>query len=259
MKAFGSTLAGEADMPEGPEMHRAADSIRAAVAGDLVRVEFAWEHLADFEGVARSVTAHGKAVLIHFDDRVIYTHNQLWGRWYVRKQRSYPRTRRQLRLALCGPRAWALLYSASELEVLEVDEIHPYVAGLGPDLLAPRTTPAAVKKALLGTRRALGAVLLDQGVLAGPGNYLRSEILFDAGLLPDRVARELAPGELARLVRSCLLITRRAYEQKGRTTTGSERHYAYGRAGRPCPRCDTRIERTLYAGRQLFTCPGCQS
>lgn len=245
-------------MPEGPEMHRAADTVRAAVGGDVVRVEFAWEHLDDFQGQVQAVTAHGKAVLIHFEDRVVYTHNQLWGRWYVRKQRTYPRTRRQLRLALYGPRAWALLYSASEIEVLGVGEVHPYVAGLGPDLLAGGTTTAVVKKALLSNGRALGAVLLDQGVLAGPGNYLRSEILFEARLMPERVARDLPAAELGRLSRACLVITRRAYEQKGRTTTGQERHYAYGRADRPCLRCKTRIERIQYAGRQLFYCPGCQ-
>ena len=240
-------------------MHRAADSIRAAVGGERVRVEFAWEHLADFEGEVRAVTAHGKAVLIHFDDRVIYTHNQLWGRWYIRKQKSYPRTNRQLRAALYGPRAWALLYSASEIEVLEVGEVHPYVAGLGPDLLAGGTTPAMVKKALLKTRRALGTVLLDQGVLAGPGNYLRSEILWEARLLPTHTSGELTPAALNRLSRACLAITRRAYEQKGRTTTGAERHYAYGRPGKPCLRCKTRIERAEFAGRSIFVCPGCQT
>src|SRR3546814_3441858 len=49
--------------------------------------------------------------------------------------------------------------------------------------------------------RSLGGLLLDQGFLAGMGNYLRSEVLFAANLLPQRRPRDLDAGERAALAR----------------------------------------------------------
>ncbi len=94
-------------MPEGPEIAREADRIREAIEGrraDAVR--FAFPELARrarrFAGERiRAVRARGKALLIEFDNGLtIYSHNQLYGRWYVRRAGSLPRTGRQLRLAI---------------------------------------------------------------------------------------------------------------------------------------------------------------
>ncbi|RYZ60961.1 MAG: endonuclease VIII, partial [Proteobacteria bacterium] len=36
------------------------------------------------------------------------------------------------------------------------------------------------------------------------------------------------------------------------------RHFVYGRAGRPCLRCETSVVRAEIGGRHLFVCPTCQ-
>ena len=87
----------------------------------------------------RAVETRGKAMLIHNDnDLSIYSRNQLYGRWYIRKRHSYPRTCRQLRLAIHNARKSALLYSAPDIEVLEPAQIetHPFLSKLGPDVLS---------------------------------------------------------------------------------------------------------------------------
>jgi endonuclease-8 len=67
-----------------------------------------------------AVETRGKALLIRFEGGLsIYSHNQLYGRWYVRKHGSYPRTGRQLRLAIHTEKKSALLYSASDIAVLD--------------------------------------------------------------------------------------------------------------------------------------------
>src|SRR3546814_12410260 len=63
--------------------------------------------------------------------------------------------------------------------------------------------------------RSLGGLLLDQGFLAGMGNYLRSEVLFAANLLPQRRPRDLDAGERAALVRELLAIPSHNYDTRG--------------------------------------------
>ncbi|MDP4770378.1 MAG: endonuclease VIII, partial [OM182 bacterium] len=106
-------------MPEGPEIRRAADKIAKVLEGKTVNsIEFAFPHLKPFESDLRSreVTAletRGKALLTHFDNGLsIYSHNQLYGRWYIVKQGTLPKTNRSLRLALHTATHSALLYSA---------------------------------------------------------------------------------------------------------------------------------------------------
>ncbi|MEQ8663247.1 MAG: DNA-formamidopyrimidine glycosylase family protein, partial [Gammaproteobacteria bacterium] len=80
-------------MPEGPEIRIEADRI-ATVLQDAV-VEEAWFASVPLDRQAAAlvgcrvtaVETRGKALLTHFDNgRVLYTHNQLYGRWFVRRR-----------------------------------------------------------------------------------------------------------------------------------------------------------------------------
>lgn len=225
-----------------------------------------------------SVESRGKALLTRFEgDRILYSHNQLYGRWYVCPPDRPPKTRRSLRVAIETADRWALLYSASEIELLSSEELpsHPFLSGLGPDLLDPKTTPAKIRTRSRGprfARRALGGLLLEQGFLAGVGNYLRSEILFFAGLGPDARPDDLADEELQRFSRAARQITLRSYRTGGVTETAVHaraakaagaprrvwRHAVFGRAGSACRRCASKIRRLDVGGRRLHLCPTCQ-
>lgn len=271
-------------MPEGPEIAREADRIRAAVQGERVeRVRFGLPRLARrasafADARVESVRPRGKAMLIGFDNGLtLYSHNQLYGRWFIRAAGSLPRTQRQLRMAIETPRKWALLYSASEIEVLDDVGLasHPYLAKLGPDALDPDVDAAAISARLedpLFRKRSLGALLLDQTFVAGLGNYLRSEIAFEARVHPDQRPIDLGAAERRRLARATLKLTRRAYESGGVTLPSSRaaklrgageswsrsRHWVFAREDRACRRCDENIERFDLAGRRIYVCPGCQ-
>jgi endonuclease-8 len=225
-----------------------------------------------------AVETRGKALLIRFEGGLsIYSHNQLYGRWYVRKHGSYPRTGRQLRLAIHTEKKSALLYSASDIAVLDAEGIreHPFLRKLGPDILDPELRPARIAKRLQDAAfagRQLGSLLLDQGFLAGNGNYLRSEILFVAGLLPLHRPKQLEDSQLQALARAVRSIARRTYKTGGITndpqlvqqakargeTRSQYRHFVFARAGKPCRVCGTAVEREDRAGRRLYYCPHCQ-
>jgi len=270
-------------MPEGPEIRRAADRLQKAIVGVPLRaVEFAFQHLKTFEeelaaSQVRAVETRGKAMLTHFANGLsVYTHNQLYGRWYVVKAGKPASSTRSLRFAVRGSTHDILLYSASDIDVLDEVGIatHAFLHKLGPDALSATLTAEQVEARLADpgrARRRLADLLLDQSFVAGIGNYLRSEILFDAGLLPTRRPGTLAPQERAALAHSILTITQRAYRLAGITNDparaaelkaagfsyGQRRHAVFERAGKPCYRCADTIE-TAELNRRVFWCPGCQ-
>jgi endonuclease-8 len=271
-------------MPEGPEIRRAADRIAKAIDGQrLAEVHFGLARLRRFEdeltgGRVAGVETRGKALLIAFDQGLtLYSHNQLYGVWYLRRRGELPNTARSLRVALHTATKSALLYSASEIAVLDANGLlaHPYLARLGPDLLDPDLQWRALARRLNDPafrNRSLGALYLDQGFLAGLGNYLRSEVLFAAGLHPAYRPRDLDLKTRNRLARATLEIGWRAYRSGGVTNPEARvaalkaagqprrgyRFAVFGRDGRPCHTCGVIIERLTVAGRRLYRCPGCQ-
>jgi endonuclease-8 len=271
-------------MPEGPEIRRAADQVARAIAGRRAEVvRFGLPALKRHERTlsgrrVEAVESRGKALLIHFDGgRSLYTHNQLYGRWFVVRPGKPPKTGRDLRIAIHTRERWALLYSASDIELWRRDELatHPYLARLGIELLDPRVGPADVLAQVQDARfarRGLGALLLDQGFLAGIGNYLRSEILYVAGLRADQRLVDLDPAGRRRLADAALALTRQSYRTRGVTNDleraarlkaqgmpfGRYRHHVFDREGEPCWTCGTAIVRNAAAGRSVFECRRCQ-
>jgi len=276
---------GGGPLPEGPEIRIAADRVAKVLVGRrLERVELALPRLAAFrrriEGArVEAVDTRGKAMLTRFDNGLtLYSHNQLYGRWYVRPRGQLPRTGRSLRVALHTAEHSALLYSASEIEVLDAGGLaaHPFLSRLGPDILDPSLTWQALAARLdaPGFRgRALASLYLDQGFLAGVGNYLRSEILHFAGILPARRPRDLSRAERARLARQTLAVARRSYRTRGITNPparvrarkaagearrGAHRFAVFARDGRPCDACGTLVSRADAGSRRIYVCCGCQ-
>lgn len=269
-------------MPEVPEIRRAADRLAAAVLGQpLTAVFFARPELAGYQAalVGRRIVAFdtwGKAMLTRFDNGlVLYSHNQLYGVWTVARTGRRPASQRSLRVALTTARKEILLYSASDVSIWPAAELHrqPLLARLGPDVLDPALTVDQVVVRVADARfagRQLGALLLDQGFLAGMGNYLRSEVLFQAGLAPGRRPRELDRIERRALAEALIEVPRRSYRSRGiRRTAGMKQDYltdtpegfrmqVFGRAGAPCPRCGAAVQRQTQAGRRVYLCVNCQ-
>ena len=271
-------------MPEGPEIRHIADQLQQAIGDeDCVEISFAFEHLKVFEAEltgqrVQGVTSQGKALLTRFSGGwTIYSHNQLYGRWMVRKAYQYPDTSKQLRLAIHTRRKSALLYSASDIEVIRTEEEHkhPFLKKLGPDVLDDSCRVEDVRKRLdlpEFRQKQLGTLLLDQGFLAGLGNYLRSEVLFLAGLQPHLKPRQCDPVQLNLLAQACVGVTRQSYRTNGITNDlklaealkqqgvprAHFRHWVFARAGRPCWKCQAPIERTSSGSRRLYFCPNCQ-
>jgi endonuclease-8 len=272
-------------MPEGPEIRLAADRVAKVLLDQpIVEVSFGLPQLQRFEKrlTGKTVTAvdtRGKAMLTRFDGGLtLYSHNQLYGRWFTVRRPKLPKTSRSLRVALHTPTHSALLYSASDIEVLSDKQLsqHPFLQRLGPDILDPGLTAEQIVSRLASPgfrNRALGSLYLDQGFLAGNGNYLRSEILWAAGVEPALKPAQLDTVRLHKIAAETLAISRRSYRTRGITvlpglarelkasglTYQKYRFYVFGRDGLPCHRCSAEIERRTMGSRNIFVCPACQS
>lgn len=271
-------------MPEGPEIRRIADRLEKTVRDKAIQsVWFAKPELKKFErrlsrATVVGVRTKGKALLTEFDcGLIVYSHNQLYGRWYFRKNGKLPDTNRSLRWRIDTPGDSALLYSASDIAVLKPSEIeeHPFLAKAGLDILSDKPDLKTLSDYLAQPRfagRALGGLLLDQHFVAGIGNYLRSEILFGARMHPDTRIGDLDGHGRRRLARQIMVMTERAYRTGGITnddklarrlanngwTRSEYRHWVFSRDGQVCHRCDDSIVKTAVASRRLYYCPTCQ-
>ena len=272
-------------MPEGPEIYRVAQKLSKAISGkEIISIEFGLERLKGWEEVLinsqiTSVKSQAKAMLISTDSGyTIYSHNQLYGRWDIRRSTTAEKkTNRSLRILIETNSHTARLYSASDIEVLDAVDLasHPFLSKLGPDLLDKDVSDTQLVEHISSgrfDRRALKHLLLDQSFLSGIGNYLRSEILFEANLHPDTRLGKLSQAKKSELALISRKITERALAQNGITidyeiaenlkleglTKRQYRHWVFTRDGNPCRRCGSTIIHTRVGGRRLDFCPSCQ-
>jgi endonuclease VIII len=244
-------------MPEGDALHRAAHRLQALV-GDTVEVETPNPRAAA-TGVAErldgrrleSVEAVGKNLLLTFEGGlVLRSHLRMSGRWTVRDRGRATRGRPWL--VLRGAQREAVLWGGPVLELNR-----RAVRRLGPDILA---RPPEIERMVANLRsvpgdRELGDALLDQRLVAGIGNVWRSEALWRSGLSPWLLLRETEDDELRAVLGEAARLMRRSVD------AGRAERAVYRRAGRPCPRCGTRIESRGQgdANRTAYWCPSCQA
>lgn len=115
----------------------------------------------------------------------------------------------------------------------------------------------------------IGTVLMDQNLISGIGNIYRSEILFDAGIMPERKIIDIDNVERKKLYNSIKIILKKAIKHRGtsdsdyRDTAGAPGSFqkvlmVYNREKQKCKVCDTIIARKKMGQRSVFFCPKCQ-
>jgi formamidopyrimidine-DNA glycosylase len=156
-------------------------------------------------------------------------------------------------------------------ELLEAGELDEYFAArrLGGEPLDRSFTAKGLGRALAGRRAPVKSALLDQRAAAGIGNIYADEALWWAQIHPLRPASSLDLVEIRRLLQGIRKSLTHGIARQGATLTdyrdadgrsGSmQREFrVYGRAGEPCTRCGSPIEKTRAGGRGTWYCPNCQ-
>jgi endonuclease VIII len=253
-------------MPEGDTVFHAAAQLRGVLAGrPLTRSDFRVPRFAVTDLAGHAVTesvARGKHLLIRTDRGLtVHTHLKMEGRWRIAPASERLRESYRIRLILANEEWRAVGYQLGIVEVLPTSEEERVTGHLGPDLLGPDWDQAeAVRRLRADPDRSAGEALLDQRNLAGIGNVYKSEVLFLRGIRPWRPVGTI--NDVDALVSLSHRMLQANKERAHRVTTGDQRRgyetWVYGRRGRPCRRCGTRIRCAELGDRVTYWCPSCQ-
>jgi endonuclease VIII len=243
-------------MPEGDSLHRAARRLQALV-GERVAVETPHPRAASVLAAERldgrrleAVEAVGKNLLLSFEGGlVLRSHLRMSGRWQVVERGAEKHGKPWL--VLTGTKREAVLWNGPVLELTKRGTLR-----LGPDILAEPPDLAGMVANLRREHqgRELGDALLDQRLVAGIGNVWKAESLWRGELSPWLRLDQVSDEELERVLAEAALLMHAALESPG------GKRVVYRRAGRPCPRCGTRIRSGGQGddNRTAYWCPGCQ-
>ena len=214
-------------MPEGPECRAIGGFVRDRLQGETITsievvggrylthgVPEALETLR--EELPKTVTAvgvWGKLIFIILDDKkVILSTLGLSGKWTVRRGKHS---------GICivhgkhKKRLWfddQLHYGT--LRVTDVPTLGRTLKSLGPDVtLGDRYLPMQMWEALTTRYRGweIAKFLMDQKRLAGIGNYLKAEILYESRISPHKTLGSLSDEESKRLYNAIVTIPKAWY------------------------------------------------
>ena len=253
-------------MPEGHTIHRLARHL-SELAGHRVRATSPQGRFADgaarLDGARiREPQAHGKHLFVRTDEAEnLHVHLGMHGKFlrYPEPDRP-PLKQSRLRLSTADV-AWDLV-APSTCEVLDDGQVDRLLAGLGPDPLRDDADREAAVRAVLASPRPVGAVLLDQAVIAGVGNVFRNEALHEVRRHPATPARDLTRVEVEQLWEVLRRMMAQAVED-GRIVTvdgpdrlsvpESEARHVYKQ--QHCRDCGAPVEVTEIGGRTAYLCP----
>ena len=273
-------------MPEGDTIYRAARTLNAALAGQVVtRFETGLAQLAQIDRDEPSVgrvieraEAKGKHLLMTFSGGlVLRTHMRMNGSWHIyRPGERWQMSPRAMRIRIDTADWVAVAFNVYVAEFVREEAMprHRALATLGPDLLGDFDSNRALALVRARGERPIHEVLLDQRVMAGIGNVYKSEILFLSKIHPDTVANSLRDAEWVEVMTLAQRLLRaNSAESSGpgietyrglRRTTGrmnpEDRLWVYSRGGQPCRTCRTRIASRKDGddARVTYWCPNCQ-
>lgn len=265
-------------MPEGHVLHRAARLQGKRFNGEVVELSSPQGRFR--EGAERlsgqqlvTISAKGKHLFYQFDSGdEMHVHLGLFGKFRLQTfpaPEPSPNCRVLMdteahRLHLAGP---------NTCEVLEPWEAEEIRNRLGPDPIQDRPDGADEFIERLSRRSiTIGKAIMVQEVISGIGNIYRSELLFQIGLSPWHVAKEVDHDTVRRLWTQSVRELK-AGERAGRIVTVDpaelgvgkrkdlsrrQRLYVYKRDGQPCRRCGDTIRAADCDGRNAWWCPTCQ-
>ena len=135
---------------------------------------------------------------------------------------------------------------------------------LGPDALDRRFDFGAFKAAVLGVKRDVKSVLMDQQIIAGIGNIYSDEILFQARMNPALRMHQLSASQLERVFLEIRKVLKTAIAHRAGSEQFVERMpkgslLPERKKGGRCPRCRSQLRVFKVGGRTAYCCPRCQN
>jgi formamidopyrimidine-DNA glycosylase len=269
-------------MPELPEVETVRRSLEPFLVGQTItqvevreprlRRPLPSEFARTLTGrVIRAIDRRGKYLHFQLDNQQIWlVHLGMTGQLVIETREVLPLLHDHVRVALSSgkhlryndPRRFGLMVVGTAAEIEAVTK-------LGHEPLGKKFTTSYLHEIAQRTQRTIKDVIMDQRVVAGVGNIYASELLFRAGVRPDRGAETLTRADIERIVKMTKAVLQEAIRHRGSSISDyrdgegreggfQQRFRVYDRDGEPCRACRTAIVRDTHGGRSSFFCPRCQ-
>lgn len=272
-------------MPELPEVETVRRGLIETVQGaEITHINVKWPRIVQDEfgidgfaermvgQVLDTVERRGKFLFFYWTTDGWISHLRMEGKWLVVDQRDEPDAYTHVIIDLADGRS--LRYR----DVRKFGRIHRVARDAMPEAinalqLGPEPSELTLdylRDRFQRTTRVIKNVLLDQTVIAGIGNIYCDESLWLSQIHPERPANDLSDAEIERLRQAIQSVISRAVDAGGTTirtyqnTFGENGYFqlslkVYGKAGEPCSRCGTVIEKIKVHQHGTSYCPHCQT
>jgi formamidopyrimidine-DNA glycosylase len=272
-------------MPELPEVETIRRQLSPPLEGrriEGVRVlDPRWSEPAPPEAVEDAlrgrridrIDRRGKYLIVSLEDDVhLVMHLRMTGNLLLTEEREDPP---HTRVAIELDDSWRILFVdvrrfGTGDVLLGGDALADYFdSRLGVEPLSADFTAEALRALARGRKQPVKAFLLNQERIAGVGNIYADESLFRARIHPLRPVGTLKRDQIEALRDGVVESLELGIDSRGASiddyrhvdgARGSfqDRFLVYSRAGEPCVRCGTPIEKLRAAGRGTYVCPHCQ-
>ena len=261
-------------MPEGHTIHRIArdhsewlGQQRLIVQSPQGRFSEGAQRLSG--KVLRSVSAHGKHLFYHWNQRLItHVHLGLYGKFRSHSNPAPP-PRGAVRMRLIGNRTAVDLNGPTCCEIIDRAGFQKIKRRLGEDPLRDDADVEVVWEKICKTRSPIGRVLLDQSVIAGVGNVYRAEILFLMGMHPEKPANEIDRLGFEEMWMMTVDLLKVGVEQNRIITAGLTKNRKVGRRRvverlniykrSQCLVCGSAVKKWKLGQRTIYACGKCQT
>lgn len=275
-------------MPELPEVQTIVDDLIAAgLPGTrILRARVNWSRTVAGEGVEDfcdqiqgrtfiGLTRRAKYLVFHLSGGfTLIVHLRMSGRFEWGDAHASPGSHQHVMLDLEDGRC-LIYHDTRKFGRFYLTRTPEKVLGaLGPEPLDRRFSAKAFAAMLVGRRRQMKPLLLDQRFIAGLGNIYVDEALWRAKIHPMRSSHTLSTREVIALHRAIRWALRRGLRnggtalgkgmgnfQSARSGRGGNASalQVFRRTGQPCPRCRHTIRKIVVGQRSTHLCNTCQS
>ncbi len=221
------------------------------------------------------ISRRAKYLLLHTPEGTIMIHLGMSGSLQVLEQFEEPSKHDHIDLILKNgtllryndPRKFGSWLYLSNEEAN--NHQHQLLKSLGPEPLTEAFNAELLWQASRKRRVAVKNFIMDNKIVVGVGNIYANEALFSSAIHPLTPVNCIDLPQWEQLVQHIKVILSKAIEQGGTTlkdfnqVDGKLGYFAqelkiYGRAGKPCPICNTAIQSVVLGQRNSFYCEQCQ-
>lgn len=268
-------------MPELPEVETVVGDLKKKIVGKtlagvrvfcpkLIKGPLSkFKHLSNAKIV--SILRRGKYIIINLSGaESLLIHLKMSGQFVLVKKESPLEKHTHLVFGLKG-NSHELRYLDIRkfgcLRLIPTQTLPEELSYLGPEPLS--LSFSGFRERIAGAGGRIKPLLLNQKFVAGIGNIYADEILYRAGIRPQRKVESLKEKDVKKLFLAIKNILKRAIKYRGSTIRDfrdglgesgdfQKRLRVYGRGGEKCGRCGRRISRISLGGRGTHFCACCQ-